>query len=115
MKRTLLIFALIASAALAAVARTGDVSVSDEPQRLVVWLMDRTKVYHDLTDIPQTTFKNGTLFLNIDKVSISYPLEQVMRYTYEGPRPVVGIQPVKTAVCFTLHTLHLQWPWQNRQ
>ncbi len=97
MKKIILLFSLLltASAAMAATPRTADAASADEPQRLVIWLMNGTKVYHDLTDMPETTFENGTLFLRTDKVSISYPLEQVMRYTYEGPRPVVGIQTVK--------------------
>ena len=69
---------------------------TSDPQRLVIWLMDGTKVYHDLTDMPETTFQNSTLFLKTDKVSISYPLEKVKRYTYEGSFPKVGIQPVRS-------------------
>ncbi len=69
---------------------------TSDPQRLVIWLMDGTKVYHDLTDEPETTFQDGALFLKTDKVSISYPLENVKRYTYEGSFPKVGIQPVRS-------------------
>lgn len=67
---------------------------TSDPQRLVIWLMDGTKVYHDLTDMPETTFQNSTLFLKTDKVSISYPLEKVKRYTYEGSFPKVGVPVV---------------------
>lgn len=71
-------------------------AMSDGPQRLVVWLMDGTKVTHDLADQPETTFQDGALFLKTDKVSISYPLEQIRRYTYDGSFPTVGVQPVRS-------------------
>ena len=63
-------------------------------QTLVVWLTNGTRIVHDLADQPETTFQNGALFINSATVSVSYPLEQVARYTYEGEFPAVGIQPV---------------------
>ena len=56
----------------------------DANQRLVVWLKDGQKVYHDLSDKPETTFSEGMLWLKTDKVSVSYPLTDVLRYTFEG-------------------------------
>lgn len=53
-------------------------------QRLVVWLKGGQKVYHDLTDKPETMFSEGMLWLKTDKVSVSYPLTDVLRYTFEG-------------------------------
>ena len=57
---------------------------SDATQRLVVWLKGDKKVYHDLSDEPETTFSEGMLWLKTDKVSVSYPLTDVLRYTFEG-------------------------------
>lgn len=75
-------------------------AMGDGPQRLVVWLTDGTKVTHDLSDQPETTFQDGALFLKTEKVSVSYPLEKVQRYTYEGSFPAIGIPPVKAGeVC----------------
>ena len=71
-------------------------AMGDGPQRLVVWLTDGTKVTHDLSDQPETTFQGGALFLKTEKVSVSYPLEKVLRYTYEGSFPDVGVQPIKS-------------------
>ena len=64
-------------------------------QTLVVWLKDGTQVRYLLSDEPKTTFDNGALFLNTSKVSISYPIENVLRYTYEGDMPSVGIDQLK--------------------
>jgi hypothetical protein len=61
----------------------------DATQRLVVWLKDGKKVYHDLTDKPETTFSEGMLWLKTDKVSVSYPLTDVLRYTFEGPMTAI--------------------------
>ena len=57
---------------------------SDATQRLVVWLKDGQKIYHDLNDQPETTFSDGMLWLKTEKVSVSYPLTDVLRYTFEG-------------------------------
>ena len=67
----------------------------DATQRLVVWLADGTKVYHDLKDQPETTFENGALYLRTEKVSVSYPIEKVLRYTFDGHMPAIGIEVVK--------------------
>ena len=34
--------------------------------------------------------------MKTDKVTVSYPLDKVLRYTYEGEFPKVGIQPVRS-------------------
>ncbi len=61
-------------------------------QQLVVWLANGQKVYHDLTDEPVTTFDEDALYLNSATTTISYPLSQVLRYTY------TGIEGVPTSV-----------------
>lgn len=69
---------------LSAGAQAATVRCQADPQRLVVWLTDGSKVYHDLADEPTTTFADGSLLLTTAKTSISYPLDKVLRYTYEG-------------------------------
>ena len=64
-------------------------------QRLVVWLKNGQKVYHDLTDEPETRFNNGMLMLSTAKVSISYPIADVVRYTYEGTMTAINAPKVK--------------------
>lgn len=73
-------------------AQTG----SESTQQLVVWLNDGTKVYHDLADEPVTTFENGALYINSAKVSISYPIERVLRYTYEGVMTSISSPTVRS-------------------
>ena len=58
--------------------------VKAEVQRLVVWQKSGGKVYFDLTDEPETTFEEGRLVIKTSKTTISYPLTDVLRYTYEG-------------------------------
>ena len=70
-------------------------SADDETQRLVVWLSNGQKITHELTDEPETRFNNGMLMLSTKKVSISYPIAQVLRYTFEGKTPSVGVAAVK--------------------
>ena len=67
----------------------------NENQRLVVWLKGGQKVYHDLSDQPETFFSNGMLWLKTDKVSVSYPLTDVLRYTFEGPMTAIESPSVR--------------------
>ena len=66
-----------------------------DTQRLVVWLKGNQKVYHDLSDKPETTFSDGLLWLKTDKVSVSYPLTDVLRYTFEGPMTAIESPSVR--------------------
>ena len=68
---------------------------AQDTQRLVVWKTNGEKIYHELTDEPETRFNNGMLMLATKKVSISYPIAQVLRYTYEGRMPLVSVPTVK--------------------
>ena len=87
MPRALAVVALL-GVCLAAMAQT-------ESARLVVWLKNGQKVYHDLADKPETRFNVGYLMLSTDKVSVTYPLTDVLRYTYEGNIPVVSVPDIK--------------------
>lgn len=71
------------------------VMAQEEPAQLVVWLRNGQKVYHDLADKPETRFNVGYLMLSTDKVSVTYPLTDVLRYTYEGNIPVVSVPDIK--------------------
>ena len=42
------------------------------------------KVFFNLTEEPQTTFENGNLVIRTSRTTVSYPLTNVLRYTYEG-------------------------------
>lgn len=59
-------------------------AMADEPKsRLVVWGKDGTKTYFDLVENPKTTFKDNNLVITSETMTISYPIDQVLRYTYE--------------------------------
>lgn len=55
-----------------------------DSQRLVVWQKSGQKVYFDLTEEPETTFEDGNLVIRTSRTTVSYPLTNVLRYTYEG-------------------------------
>lgn len=83
---------------------------ADTQQTLVVWLKNGSQVRYLLSDEPKTTFENGVLHLKTNKVSVSYQLQNVLRYTYEGdwltdgidqPRPgEVLVSQTENAVTF---------------
>ena len=77
MKKALFVFAILLAMPVVANAQ-------NNTKRLVVWLTNGQKVYHDLSDEPETSFNDGRLWLETNKVSVSYPLTEVRRYTYEG-------------------------------
>ncbi|UKK54880.1 T9SS type A sorting domain-containing protein [Prevotella sp. E2-28] len=56
-------------------------------QRLVVWQKSGEKVYFDLKETPETTFEDGLLVIRSSKTTVSYQLENILRYTYEGVNP----------------------------
>lgn len=76
MKRRLLTMLLLLSSLMA---------TADEPiSRLVVWAKNGTKTYFDLAENPKTTFEDNDLVITCESMTISYPLDQVLRYTYES-------------------------------
>ncbi len=54
-----------------------------QSQMLVVWHKNGQKIYYDLAENPKTTFSGTEIVITTNDISISYPLEQVLRYTYE--------------------------------
>lgn len=52
--------------------------------RLVVWEKGGGKVVYQLSEQPTTTFEQGKLVLRTNTATVSYHLENVLRYTYEG-------------------------------
>ena len=107
MKKVLFLFAILLAMPLMANAQ-------NNTKQLVVWLVNGQKVYHDLSDQPETSFSDGRLWLETNKVSVSYPITEVLRYTYEG-FIATGIeqQPNESAVAvskdgFTVTFHHLK-------
>lgn len=72
--------------------------------RMVVWEKGGNKVVYQLSDQPTTTFENGKLTISTNSASVSYHLENVLRYTYEGVenKPVNGIEQLSEEVQVTI-------------
>lgn len=64
--------------------------VNAEAQKLVVWMKSGEKVLYDLEEQPKTTFANAELTITTSSVSVSYPLSQVLRYTYDLSTSGIG-------------------------
>lgn len=72
-----------------------------QTQRLVVWQKNGEKVYYDLEERPKTTFGEGCIVITTTSMSITYPLEQVLRYTYElqstGVESTENAKPIRVS------------------
>lgn len=66
---------------------------SAQTQLLVVWMKNGERVLYDLEEQPKTTFADAELVITTSSVSASYPLSQVLRYTYE--LSASGVESVK--------------------
>ena len=65
-----------------------------QAQTLVVWQKDCSKVYFSLDDEPKTTFTLEELVIQTSTATFSYPLKNMLRYTYESS--MVGIDDMKS-------------------
>lgn len=72
MRKTIL---LLLITALAVVAKADD-------RVLQVWLSDGRIMNINLNEEPRTTYVDGNLVITTSKTTITYPLENVKRYTY---------------------------------
>lgn len=52
-------------------------------KRLVVWLKNGEKVFFDLEEFPKTIFPGASVVISTNSASVTYPMEDVLRYTYE--------------------------------
>ena len=88
MKKTLILISLFLWS-VATIAQT-------TTQRLVVWQKNGAKVYYDLAEEPETTFEDGKLVIKTKSTTVSYQLENLLRYTYEGTKGTpTAISPAK--------------------
>lgn len=53
-------------------------------QRLIVWQMNGEKIYYDLADQPKTTFAGTDMVITTMNVTVTYPINKIRSYTYEG-------------------------------
>lgn len=73
-----------------------DVEFKEPPTRLVVWLKNGEKAYFDLDKLPETSFGGGMLTIKSSTSTISYPLGDVLRYTYDD-NGASGIEAMSSA------------------
>ena len=55
-----------------------------EDRELRVWKADGTVVTFNLDEMPVTTYSEGNLVIKTTKTTVTYPLEQVRKYTYSS-------------------------------
>lgn len=56
----------------------------DANSKLVVWKSDGSKIVYSLNEQPKTTFSSEGVVITTSTLSITYPLPQIVKYTYEG-------------------------------
>ena len=59
-------------------------AVKAEDRVLQVWKADGTIVSFSLNEVPVTTYADGNLVIKTTKTTVTYPLEQVKKYTYSS-------------------------------
>ena len=59
-------------------------AVKGEDRTLNVWKSDGTVVSFSLDEVPVTTYTDGNLVIKTTKTTVTYPLEQVKKYTYSS-------------------------------
>lgn len=66
--------------------------------RLVVWQKSGEKVHFQLSDLPETTFEDGLLVIRTSKTTVTYQLENVLRYTYENVATSIDLLPSERSI-----------------
>lgn len=62
---------------------------------LVVWAKNNTKVAYALDEKPRISFTDTTLVISVEDVEVSYPLDDMLRFTY-GEDPGTGVLDLQT-------------------
>lgn len=55
---------------------------AEEKTMLVVWAKDSVKVAYALNEKPKISFTDTTLVISVKDAEVSYPLEDMLRFTY---------------------------------
>lgn len=51
---------------------------------LIVWKTDGSKIIYSLGEQPKTTFSSEGIVITTSTLSVTYPLSEIVKYTYEG-------------------------------
>ncbi|MBR2153002.1 MAG: T9SS type A sorting domain-containing protein [Bacteroidaceae bacterium] len=54
-----------------------------QSQKLIIWQKSGDKVYYNLEENPKVTFSETDMVIATKSFTISYPIEQLLRYTYD--------------------------------
>ena len=76
---------------------------------LAVWKSSGEVVYYDLNEDPVTTYADGNLKITTSSMSVTYPLEEVLKYTYtdtptdivQAKAPSVKVKQGRNSISFT--------------
>lgn len=60
-----------------------NVFAEEQEKQLVVWNKDGSKVAYSLGETPKITFSTDQVLIESNEVLITYPLEKLLRFTYE--------------------------------
>lgn len=83
--------------------------VMADNEYLAVWKKSGEVVYYDLSEEPVTTYADGNLKITTSSMSVTYPLEEVLKYTYtdtptdivQAKAPSVKVKQGRNSISFT--------------
>ena len=89
-------------------------SAQERTPRLVVWHKNGEKTYFELNEMPETTFEGGLLVIRSSKTTVSYQMENILRYTYEGvSTSITDLQPSERVVIIAKDGTTDVRTWEN--
>ena len=62
--------------------------------KLIIWKNDGSKVMYALDEHPITTFTSEGVTITTNSISVSYPIDNIQKYTYEGIASAIAIPKV---------------------
>ena len=54
-----------------------------QAQQLVIWLKSGEKIVYNLEENPKTSFSSTDVIISTNTITVNYPSEQVLKYTYD--------------------------------
>ena len=60
-----------------------DITILSYCQKAIIWQKDGSKTYFNLSDNPKSTFTLTDLVISTSKMTVNYPLNKVLRFTYD--------------------------------
>lgn len=60
-----------------------DITILSYCQKAIIWHKDGSKSYFNLSDNPKSTFTSTDLVISTSKMTVNYPLNKVLRFTFD--------------------------------